>query len=136
MDEVHLTRHRSIVRALWALWLIGVVWGSLISETRMESLDRVVPLLEINDKVVHYGAYAGLGFLSMLAFDRRRGIAVAISMIVLGILLEIAQRLAPGRTPDALDALANTLGILTGITLGSFLNHRRSTIGLTNSAGT
>jgi len=102
----------------------------------MESLDRVVPLLEINDKVVHYGAYAGLGFLSILAFHRRSGIAVAVSMILLGILLEIAQRFAPGRTPDPLDALANTLGIFTGITLAYFLNHRRSTIGLTNSAGT
>jgi len=70
----------------------------------MESLDRVVPLLEINDKVVHYGAYGGLGFLSILAFQRRSGIAVAVSMILLGILLEIAQRFAPGRTPDPLDA--------------------------------
>src|SRR3954462_869928 len=124
--RIDITRHRKILRALWALWLAGVLWGSLISQSRMESLDRVVPMLEVSDKLVHFAAYAGLALLSLLAFERRRGTLVALSMIPLGGLVEFAQRLAPGRTPDIMDALANCLGVLLGTTLGVLFVSRRS----------
>jgi hypothetical protein len=69
------------------------------------------------DKLTHFGAYAGLSVLSMLAFERWRGVFVALSMILLGALIEAAQYFSPGRTPDLIDALANTLGVLSGLAL-------------------
>jgi len=86
----------------------------------MSSLESVVPLLQY-DKLVHYGAYAGLAFLSMMAFERRRGIRVALSMILLGAVIEFLQHFSPGRTPDIADATANALGVLSGIAVGSLV---------------
>jgi VanZ family protein len=84
----------------------------------VSSLEKVAPFLEY-DKLVHFGAYAGLAFLSLLAFEGRRGMAVALSMIFLGAGIEILQHFSPGRTPDIDDAIANTLGVLSGIALGT-----------------
>jgi VanZ family protein len=92
--------------------LAGVVWGSLVPATQLESLSGVLPS---NDKLVHYASYAGLGGLSLLSFARRRGILCALSMIPLGVLLEVFQHFSPGRTPEFLDAVANTLGVFSGI---------------------
>jgi hypothetical protein len=52
-----------------------------------------------------------------MAFPRRLGLPLALSMILLGISLEFFQRLVPGRAFDWLDILANTLGVLSGIVL-------------------
>ena len=70
------------------------------------------------DELVHYGAYAGLAFLSLSAFERRRGIVVALSMILLGAAMEFLQHFSPGRSPDITDAIVNTLGVLSGISVG------------------
>jgi len=86
----------------------------------MSSLEKVVAFLEY-DKLVHCGAYAGLAFLSLLAFEGRRGMATALSMIFLGAGIEILQQFSSGRTPDINDAIANTLGVLSGIALGNLL---------------
>jgi hypothetical protein len=109
--------HRPFFRALWAICLAGVVWGSLVSGEELSSLEKVVPFLD-SDKLMHYGAYTGLAFLSTLALERRRGIAIALSMVLMGFLLELGQRFSPGRTPDFADALANTLGVSTGTVFG------------------
>jgi len=84
----------------------------------VSSLEKVAPFLEY-DKLVHFAAYAGLAFLSLLAFEGRRGMAAALSMIFLGAGVEILQHFSPGRTPDIDDAIANTLGVLSGIALGN-----------------
>ena len=114
---VFFRRHRTLFGVFWAGWLVGVISGSLASGDEMSSLDKVLPFLQY-DKLMHYGAYAGLAFLSLLAFERRRGIAVALSMILLGGVIEFLQNFSPGRTPEFADAIANTLGVFTGIALG------------------
>lgn len=108
---------RTALRVFWAVWLAGVISGSLASGDEMSSLDKVLPFLQY-DKLMHYGAYAGLAFLSLLAFERRRGIAVALSMILLGGVIEFLQHFSPGRTPEFADAIANALGVFSGIALG------------------
>jgi VanZ family protein len=67
---------------------------------------------------MHYGAYTGLAFLSILAYERWRGLALALSMILLGVVIELLQHFSPGRTPDIADVIANSTGVFTGITLG------------------
>jgi VanZ family protein len=118
--KIELERYRTLLRVFWGVWLAGVVWGSLVSGNEMSSLENVVPFLQY-DKLVHGGAYAGLALLSMLAFERRRGIAVALSMILLGAVIELLQHFSPGRTPDVADAIANSVGVLSGIALGILL---------------
>ena len=115
--KIELTRHRTLLRVFWSTWLAGVVRGSLVSGTEMSSLEKVVPFLHY-DKLVHYGAYVGLAFLSLSAFERRRGIVVALSMILLGAAMEFLQHFSPGRSPDITDAIVNTLGVLSGISVG------------------
>ena len=118
-----ISRYRDILRAVWAVWLAGIVWGSLISAGRLNSLEETLPFLAY-DKLVHFGAYAGLGLLSLLGFARPRGVYVALSMILLGGFVEFGQSLSPGRTPDLTDALANTLGVLAGLAIGLRLLRR------------
>ena len=118
--RIELTRYRTLFRVSWVVWLAGVVWGSLVSGNEMSSLESALPLLQY-DKLVHYGAYAGLALLSMLAFERRRGIVTALSMILLGAVIELLQHFSPGRTPDIADATANAFGVLSGIAVGLFL---------------
>jgi VanZ family protein len=72
----------------------------------------------ISDKVFHFVAYMGLAFLPMLGFRPLAGIACAGSMILLGIALEFAQTLVPGRSYEVADMVANTLGVCTGIAAG------------------
>ena len=53
------------------MWLAEVISGSLAPENEMSSLDKVLPFLQY-DKLMRDGSYAGLAFLSLLAFERRR----------------------------------------------------------------
>ena len=115
--RIEWTRYRTFLRVSWAAWLAGVVCGSLMSGNEMSSLEKVVPFLHY-DKWMHFGAYTGLACLSILAFERRRGIRVALSLILLGAAMEFAQHYSPGRSPDIADAIANSLGVCSGIALG------------------
>jgi VanZ family protein len=45
----------------------------------------------------------------------------ALSMIILGVLLEIGQYFIPGRTFSLMDIAANSLGVILGIILGHYL---------------
>ena len=114
----NLAPYRPLFRALWAICLAAVVWGSLASDKDLQSL---APVLPSNDKLLHFGAYAGLAFLSLLAFTGIRGLVFALLLLPLGALLEFGQHFSPGRTADLLDELANTCGVFTGIALGLLL---------------
>ena len=106
--------HHAIFRVVLVIWLAGVIWGSLINEHDMKALEGILPLL--SSKILrHWSAYAGLAILSMLSSDRWRGVALALSMIALGVLIEFAQRLSAGRTPAVADAIVNAVGVCSGI---------------------
>jgi VanZ family protein len=75
--------------------------------------------LHINDKVMHFCAYLALSLLPVIGFrDRRRGIALGLSMFLLGILMEAGQHFAPGRAVELGDVLANGAGVSCGALLG------------------
>jgi VanZ family protein len=75
-----------------------------------------------NDKVGHFAAYTTLALLPVVATEAVLfGLALAASMVPLGVGLEFAQRLVPGRTFDTHDMLANTIGVLTGAILAVLL---------------
>ena len=75
--------------------------------------------LQVNDKVLHFGAYLALSFLPVIGFrDRRRGIVAGLSMFILGILLEAGQHFSPGRAVELGDVIANGAGVSCGALLG------------------
>jgi VanZ family protein len=48
------------------------------------------------------------------------------SMTLLGLLLEVAQRFVPGRSPEVADEIANILGVACGTALAFPFRARRS----------
>ncbi len=100
---------------LWlGLWLLAVAVVAVLS---LVNLSRLPPVPDGGDKVEHFLAYGLLSASAMQVFARRRGcLLVAVLLVALGIGLEFAQgALTTTRMADPRDALANTLGVLTGL---------------------
>jgi VanZ family protein len=111
-----------ISKKLWPR-MVTLLWVISISAVCYFSL---VPGLELPvdfwnaDKVYHIIAYAWLALLPMLRFRTRKGaVLAACSLVILGIILEIAQTHIPGRIFSFLDITANGLGVLAGVVLGN-----------------
>lgn len=102
-------------RILWGVALGAVIWASLLSGPKCEQLQSLVPF--VDDKALHFLAYFGLALLAMIGFPRR-GLRVALLMLVLGALLELSQLGVAGRTADTTDQLANSGGVLAGMAAG------------------
>src|SRR5579871_3297076 len=119
-----LRNSHSIAFRLWLLAICVVVVGSLAphGSTLMKTVDR----LPVNDKVLHFAAYVLLAGLAALGFSQPRDALLAAgSMAFLGVLLEFAQYLAPVRTPEVADEIANVLGVICGIALAFPLRKSR-----------
>ncbi len=108
---------RSAIFGLWGFIVGSVLTGSLLPAHL--PLMVAVGRLQINDKVLHFGAYFALAFLPVIGFqDRRTGYLVGASMFALGLLLELGQSFSPGRAADLADVAANGLGIGCGTIMG------------------
>lgn len=96
--------------ALWCLAIVAVIVLSLVN------LSGLPPVPEGGDKVEHFIAYALLSASAMQLFATRRGcVTVALLLIAMGVVLELAQgSFTATRMTDAYDALANGLGVLAG----------------------
>jgi len=121
----------SMGRTHWP-WAISWVWTISICTVCYFSL---LPELELPidfwnaDKVYHIIAYAWLALLPMLRFRTRKGaVLAACSMVILGIILEIAQTHIPGRTFSFLDITANGLGVLAGVVFGGWVRPKLQSI--------
>jgi len=84
------------------------------------------------DKGLHLAEFAVLG--ALLAFGwfraskasfRLKIMIVLASGLVLGSLDEVHQMFVPGRHPDPLDALADTLGVALGLLIYAFWHRRK-----------
>ena len=107
----------TLILASWAALICCVVIGSL--SPAASPLMVAIGRLHINDKVMHFCAYLALSLLPVIGFrDRRRGIALGLSMFFLGILMEAGQHFAPGRAVELGDVLANGAGVSCGALLG------------------
>jgi VanZ family protein len=77
------------------------------------------------DKLYHCASYIWLAVLPMTGFAiRRTAMMAALSMIILGVLLEIGQYYIPGRLFSFLDMTSNTFGVILGIILGNYLRKK------------
>lgn len=101
---------------LWlGLWILG--WALAITLSLLRPPPVGIDLPE-GDKVGHLLAYATLSAWAVMLFATRRAWALAaVALIALGIGLEFAQgALTDYRLADPRDAIANTLGVLLGLT--------------------
>jgi len=73
-----------------------------------------LPRLGDSDKVLHFAAYAGLG--GLLAYGGAPAALGPLPLIAIGSMYgasdEVHQSFVPGRTPDLLDWVADTLGVI------------------------
>lgn len=106
------------------LWTLGILAACSIPGSDLPDIDIVS-----FDKFVHFVVFAGFGWLWMTAL---RGPLTHTTRWVLGagiayaVLTEIYQGLLPfERTPDPVDALANTVGLVIAILLYRFVHTRR-----------
>lgn len=77
------------------------------------------------DKVVHFIAFALLGFCYAFAFPKQRWWIFLGVMTAYALLTEVLQEImALGRTMDTLDFLADILGVILGYFLYKKLSHR------------
>lgn len=81
------------------------------------------------DKLIHFALFAGFAGLWMIALSGtlpRASLYVFLLGLAYGILTEVGQAMTDGgRSGDPYDALANTLGVLTGV--AAYLAWRRLT---------
>lgn len=104
---------------LWVISVLTVVFFSLIPKV------EVTVDIWNADKAVHFIAYVWLAILPVLGIaSRRQAIIASLSMIALGVTLEIGQYFLPGRSFSVADMIANSLGAGLGIYLGKRLKGR------------
>lgn len=110
-----------IVLPLWGISICVIIFYSLKPQVEF-------PIDFWNaDMLYHCAAYGWLAVLTMIGFANRRvALPAALSMIILGVLLEIGQYYIPGRTFSLLDITANGLGVILGTFLGNYLRKRHS----------
>ena len=113
-----LSNRFSIVRVLWGFSIILVVFLSLTPKIE-------IPLgFRDSDKIAHFVAYIWLSVLPFFAFSPPAALRRALFMVPLGIGLEFAQTMIPGRFFSFGDILANIAGIALGIWMARSLKRR------------
>ncbi len=71
-----------------------------------------VPVTSGWDKLDHWTAFFTLSFLASHAFPRRPFWQIALALVGYGIGIEIAQYFTPDRDADAMDVVADSIGIV------------------------
>ena len=103
--------------ALWVMSVAVVCYLSLIPRVEFP-VD-----FEGADLMYHSLAYLWLSFLPSFGFQRMKaGLVCALLMVPLGIALEFAQILVPGRLFSLTDMGANTFGVFLGMVFGRYLS--------------
>lgn len=100
--------------------LLFTYWGGLLLATHLPPSGIELPGAQ-SDKVIHTLAYALLALLLCKfaaagePLGRTKTIAVFLILAGYGVLDELSQRVASGRTPDVRDWLADLIGLALGI---------------------
>jgi len=72
-----------------------------------------------SDKLAHFLAYGGMGFLAYMSVDSvKKRFYLFLLIISLGVVLEFFQFFIPGRSASFLDVIANTIGVVSGYFAG------------------
>ena len=115
-----MTRRLFSLSRLIPLGLL-LYWSLIVLGTHLPR--SVVRLPAVNDKLLHLGAFLGLGvLLAAAAAVRRRPTwrlygGLFLLALAYGALDEITQRLVPGRTAEVNDWFADAAGVALGLLL-------------------
>ncbi len=107
------------MRVLRYLATLTVIAGSLLpgGSAALHALSA----LHMSDKMQHFLAYAVLAWFAGWMDSRRAAWIACVSLVGLGVLLEILQMLVPGRSCELLDVAADLGGVVGGLILGAWL---------------
>jgi len=107
-----------IFRIRLAVAILAVYWLAMFTGTHWPRMDFVG--LPLGDKVKHFGGFFGLTLLLCYVSGGKRittrFFRVALIVMSYGLLDEWSQGFVPGRTPDRMDFLADTAGMITAMT--------------------
>jgi len=98
------------------------IWLTAVSLTPLEGIQ--LPSFSYADKVVHFFLYFFLTVFWLLAYPKlwHKRFRFIVAVILWGIFIEFTQEyFIPTRSGDIFDALANTLGGITGMFLYHYL---------------
>ncbi|MFT7405923.1 VanZ family protein [Zhongshania sp.] len=104
--------------------LHGILTGLYIFCIATLSLLPAEQAVELNvwDKAQHYAAYALFMLLVFPAAKTHTArLKLAVGVIAFSVLIELAQHFSPGRDASAEDAIANSLGVVSGYLFGWLL---------------
>ena len=106
-------------RIATVVWALSVAYLSLTP-----TLPKPVGLLD--DKIQHFAAYALLSLLVILSLNKTLSAwKLALLAALYGGLMEVLQTYAPGRSPEWLDLVANTMGVAMGLAVAWVLTRTR-----------
>ena len=109
-------RRRTVLRVLWLLLLVFVVIGSLLPGDSAPLL--LLGKFQLNDKVLHFLAYACLALLPAIHENRTTMLTLLAMILILGVLLEFGQTYVSERFFELADMAANWCGALCGLLAG------------------
>ncbi len=97
----------------WAIVAFSVIVLAWLTQAPSEDL----PTVNLWDKIEHALAFLALALLYGLLFPKAR-LRAAVAALVLGAVVEVLQAVLPfGRDAEALDLLADAIGVAAGLIL-------------------
>jgi len=135
MDEDETRNRKGQWSALRFVFLVlAIGWTAMVLVgTALPAAMVPKTTLRIWDKAIHFGLFAGFGFLWLSALPAKTlwTIAVVISGVSLGMITELYQHYwIPSRSGDPKDFLADCIGVLAALVLyvaGRFVIRRLTT---------
>ena len=110
-----------MLRIISFIYLLALIIVSLMPFSGTESIGN-------SDKIAHFIVYALLGILGYHSSKSfKQGIYFFLSIITLGVVLELVQFIIPGREFSYLDIAANTAGAVFGFFVSWMFKTSRET---------
>jgi VanZ family protein len=98
--------------------LLAIYWAGIFIGTHLPG--RVVPGIDVQDYVLHFGAFVGLSFLlawtlAALRPTRKMVLSTALIIVAYATMDELTQSLIPGRATELSDRVADVSGGIVGL---------------------
>ena len=100
-----------LARIAFTLALVATIWGSLAPLSDVEFVSGVW------DKAQHALGYGALALLLIASQRVHRPWRAGLIVFAIGIALEVTQGLTPDRSADAVDLVANAVGVVLACAL-------------------
>ena len=106
--DVHSLAVRRASRIALAALVVAVSWLAWSPAPPPEASSG-------SDKLDHFAAFGSLAFVAVLGVGWHAWQRIALALLGYGVLIEFVQAFIPTRTAEALDVLADSVGITLGL---------------------